>query len=56
MPIEIRKLQIKAAISPRETATENTPLNAGDLEGMKQELIREVTEEVFKLIQLKLER
>ena len=56
MPIEIRELQIRAAVSPRENGTENSSANPVDMEGMKQEIIREVTDEVLKMIQLKLER
>jgi hypothetical protein len=56
MPIEIRELQIRAAVGPRETGSQNQALEQTNLEGIKQEIIREVTEEVLKTIQLKLER
>lgn len=58
MPIEIRELQIKAAVSSQDTRkpAQNSNANATDIQGIKQEIIREVTEEVLKMIQLKLER
>lgn len=56
MPLEIRELQIRAAVGPRETPSEIPSASPTDLEGMKQEIVREVTEEVLKMIQLKLER
>ncbi|MEN2280580.1 DUF5908 family protein [Algoriphagus sp. SE2] len=56
MPIEIRELQIKAAIgnSKTESGTQNS--NPADFEQIKQEIVKEVTENVLRAIQLKFER
>lgn len=56
MPIEIKELQIKAAVgNPAASPPVQNP-NASDTGKMKQEIIKEVTEEVLRMIQLKLER
>ena len=56
MPIEIKELQIRAAVG--NNGGNSTPQNSSppDMNQMKQELIKEVTEEVLRMIQLKLER
>lgn len=56
MPIEIRELQIKAAVG--NNAGNQSPQNSipPDMEQMRQEIVKEVTEEVLRIIQLKLER
>lgn len=56
MPIEIKELQIRAAVG--NNTGNSTPQNSSpaDLNQIKQELIKEVTEEVLRMIQLKLER
>lgn len=56
MPIEIRELQIKAAIGNSTQDTNTQGSNPADLDRMKQEIVREVTENVLRIIQLKLER
>jgi hypothetical protein len=56
MPIEIKELHIKAAVGNNiESSTAPNP-NRSDMGQMKQEIIKEVTEEVLRMIQLKLER
>ena len=56
MPIEIKELQIKAAVSNSARNTPETNSKATDLEQLRKEIVREVTEEVLRMIQLKLER
>ncbi|WP_157966059.1 DUF5908 family protein [Cognataquiflexum aquatile] len=56
MPIEIKELQIKAAVGNNPGNQTPTNPNPPDLEQLRQEIVREVTEEVLRMIQLKLER
>jgi hypothetical protein len=56
MPIEIKELQIRASVGNSAASPPSTNSNPSDLNQIKQELIREVTEEVLRMIQLKLER
>ncbi|GAA0879211.1 hypothetical protein GCM10009119_21790 [Algoriphagus jejuensis] len=55
MPIEFKDLQIKAAVgnNPNTGSQNQTP---PDIDRIKQEIVREVTEDVLRIIQLKLER
>jgi len=56
MPIEIKELHIKAAVG--NNVGNQTPQNSSppDIEQLRQEIVKEVTEEVLRIIQLKLER
>lgn len=56
MPIEIRELQIKAAIGSSSQDPGSQTTKPADLDRMKQEIVKEVTENVLRMIQLKLER
>ena len=56
MPIESKELQIKAAVGNHTGGPTAPNPNRSDLGQMKQEIIKEVTEEVLRMIQLKLER
>lgn len=56
MPIEIKELQIKAAVINSARNTPDTNSKANDMDQLKKEIVREVTEEVLRMIQLKLER
>lgn len=56
MPIEIKELHIKAAVG--NNVGNQIPQNSSppDIEQLRQEIVKEVTEEVLRIIQLKLER
>ncbi len=56
MPIEIKELQIKAAVGNNAGNSPETNQKTIALDQMRKEIVREVTEEVLKIIQLKLER
>ena len=56
MPIEIRELQIKAAVGNSAGNPPDTNTRTSDLDQERQNIVREVTEEVLRIIQLKLER
>lgn len=56
MPIEIRELQIKAAIGNRVSESTSQTSNPADIQQIKQQIVKEVTEDVLRYIQLKLER
>lgn len=56
MPIEIKELQIKAAVGTNVGSSSPQNGKATDIEQLRQEIVKEVTEEVLRLIQLKLER
>ncbi|WP_373396460.1 DUF5908 family protein [Algoriphagus halophilus] len=56
MPIEIRELQIKAAIGSSNSNPSSQTSKPAELDRMKQEIVKEVTENVLRMIQLKLER
>lgn len=56
MPIEIKELQIKAAVGNSAANSPDTNPKTADLDKIRRELVREVTEEVLRIIQLKLER
>lgn len=56
MPIEIRELQIKAAIGNRISENTSQSSNPADIQQIKQQIVKEVTEDVLRYIQLKLER
>lgn len=56
MPIEIRELQIRAAVGSSTSTPSTQQSSPADLDRVKQEIIKEVTEDVLRLIQLKLER
>ncbi len=56
MPLEIRELQIKAAIGSSAGTPSTQESKPADYDRMKNEIVKEVTENVLKIIQLKLER
>ncbi|WP_339875689.1 DUF5908 family protein [uncultured Algoriphagus sp.] len=56
MPIEIRELQIKATIGSSNIDSASQSSKPANLDRMKQEIVKEVTENVLRMIQLKLER
>jgi hypothetical protein len=56
MPIEIKELLIKAAVGNNSNSQSPQNSSPPDLEKLRQEIVKEVTEEVLRLIQLKLER
>jgi len=56
MPIEIKELQIKAVVSDSKKETSLGSLSASDLMKLKQEIINEVTENVFRALRQKNER
>jgi phenylpyruvate tautomerase PptA (4-oxalocrotonate tautomerase family) len=56
MPIEIKELQIKAIVSDSKKDILKGSLSASDLMKLKQEIISEVTENVFRTLRQKNER
>ncbi len=56
MPIEIKELHIKAAVSNTEKVSTDSAITPENLIKFKKEIIREVTENVFRLLQQKSER
>lgn len=56
MPIEIRELLIKAAIGNSTNVSNSQNASTMDLDRVKKEIVKEVTENVLRTIQLKLER
>lgn len=56
MPIEIKELQIKAAVGNSARDSPETNTRTTDLDQERQKIVREITEEVLRIIQLKLER
>lgn len=56
MPIEIRELLIKAAIGNSTNLPNSQNGSTMDFDRVKKEIVKEVTENVLRTIQLKLER
>jgi hypothetical protein len=56
MPIEIKELHIKAAVTYKKNGLAVTSLTADDLLKLKKEIISEVTENVFQVLRQKNER
>lgn len=56
MPIEIKELIIKAVVgnSPQEVSSD--VITPGDLTKLKKEIIKEVTDKIFRVLQKKNER
>ncbi len=56
MPVEIKELQIKAVINPAAEEAKRIVLPAGDLQKLKEEIVQECMEKIFRELQEKIER
>jgi len=56
MPIEIKELHIKAAVSSGNTQKLNSASSTSDILKLKKQITKEVTENVLKILQQKNER
>jgi hypothetical protein len=56
MPIEIKELLIRAAVSNGNPQQPNSAVSTSDILKLKKQITKEVTESVLKIIQQKSER
>lgn len=56
MPIEIKELHIKAIVSDREKPSEGQSLKQEDIARLKEEITKDVTQKVMRILQQKNER
>lgn len=56
MPVEIKELHIKAVVSGREKEKKQTGLTTDDINKLKKEITKEVTEKVLRVLKQKNER
>lgn len=57
MPIEIKELHIKAIVSPKEKeSSKGAVMSADEINKLKKDLTKEVTEKVLRILRQKNER
>lgn len=56
MPIEIKELVIRAVVTSGDNQTQNTALDQSEIQKLKKQITKEVTEKVLKALQQKSER
>lgn len=58
MPVEIKELQIKAVINPAAQDAKRIalPASASDLQKLKEEIVQECMEKIFRELQEKIAR
>jgi len=57
MPIEIKELHIKAIVSPREKEnSKGAVMSADEINKLKKEITKEVTDKVLRILRQKNER
>ena len=56
MPIQIKELRIKAVIAEKEKVNNNATIKPEDINRLKKEITKEVTEKVLRILKQKNER